>query len=61
MWIGQRSMNKAKAPGKLDQMVAGGIPIGTYSCQYIRIKRIDFMHAIIYARDECNVIIRHDL
>eukprot|EP00455_Lapot_gusevi_P041001 TRINITY_DN4709_c0_g1_i2.p1 TRINITY_DN4709_c0_g1~~TRINITY_DN4709_c0_g1_i2.p1 ORF type:complete len:186 (+),score=70.78 TRINITY_DN4709_c0_g1_i2:174-731(+) len=28
MWIGRRSATKAKAPHKLDQMVAGGLPIG---------------------------------
>lgn len=28
MWIGKRSMQKPTGPGKLDQMVAGGQPIG---------------------------------
>ena len=28
MWIGKRSMQKPTGPGKLDQMVAGGQPVG---------------------------------
>jgi hypothetical protein len=28
MWVGKRSMRKPTGPGKLDQMVAGGQPIG---------------------------------
>lgn len=28
MWVGKRSMNKPTGPGKLDQVVAGGQPIG---------------------------------
>ncbi len=28
MWVGKRSMQKPTGPGKLDQMVAGGQPIG---------------------------------
>jgi hypothetical protein len=28
MWIGKRSMQKQTGPGKLDQMVAGGLPVG---------------------------------
>lgn len=28
MWVAKRSMNKPTGPGKLDQMVAGGQPIG---------------------------------
>ena len=28
MWIGKRSLSKPTAPGKLDQMVAGGQPVG---------------------------------
>lgn len=28
MWIGKRSMKKATGPGKLDQMVGGGQPVG---------------------------------
>jgi len=29
MWIGRRALDKPSAPGKLDQMVAGGQPAGT--------------------------------
>jgi len=28
MWVGKRSINKPTGPGKLDQMVAGGQPLG---------------------------------
>ncbi len=28
MWIGKRSMQKPTGPGKLDQVVAGGLPVG---------------------------------
>lgn len=28
MWVGQRSQSKSTAPGKLDQLVAGGQPVG---------------------------------
>ncbi|MFO1350119.1 MAG: DUF4743 domain-containing protein [Gammaproteobacteria bacterium] len=28
MWIGRRALNKPTAPGKLDQLVAGGQPVG---------------------------------
>lgn len=28
MWIGKRSMKKQTGPGKLDQVVAGGLPVG---------------------------------
>lgn len=28
MWVGRRSLDKRLAPGKLDQMVAGGQPVG---------------------------------
>ncbi len=28
MWIGKRSMQKPTGPGKLDQIVAGGLPVG---------------------------------
>lgn len=28
MWIGKRSMQKQTGPGKLDQIVAGGLPVG---------------------------------
>ncbi|MEX0693631.1 MAG: DUF4743 domain-containing protein [Rhodospirillales bacterium] len=28
MWIGKRSMKKPTGPGKLDQVVAGGLPVG---------------------------------
>jgi hypothetical protein len=28
MWVGKRSMQKPTGPGKLDQVVAGGLPVG---------------------------------